>query len=456
MGTPTSKSDDLRRGLPSVNRLLSAEAVQVLLPLYGRVAVRVQAQSLIARWRRVLGDPSRSGATHPPTEEDLLNELHEILKLSPGEGQKRIINATGIFLHTNLGRAPLPPEVIQSLGPVLDASCDLEYDLLRGRRSDRNRRVRFWLRILTGAENAGVVNNGAAALVLALATLARGREVVVSRGELVEIGGSFRIPDILEAAGSRLVEVGSTNRTRLADYANAIGENTALLLKIHPSNFRIRGFVEEVPAADLARLGRERSLPVMIDEGAGLLTPSQAAPLRDHSSLQELVAAKVPLISASGDKLLGGPQAGLLLGDQDLVDQCLHHPLYRAFRPDRVAFHCLEKVLALHASGRDLPLHRMWPDSKEHRKRLEAMVHALGGEIIPSAAYLGGGAAPDQALDGEALALEGDDAHAKALRQGNPAVVGRVNEGRLVLDLRTVAPEDDALVVKAVLRARVF
>lgn len=392
---------------------------------------------------------------HPPTEENLLKELESTLNVTPGEGQKRIINATGIFLHTNLGRAPLPTEVIESLGTVLDASCDLEYDLRRGRRSDRNRRVRFWLRILTGAENAGVVNNGAAALVLALATLARDREVVVSRGELVEIGGSFRIPDILEAAGCRLVEVGSTNRTRLADYATAIGEDTALLLKIHPSNFRIRGFVEEVPAAELARLGREQALPVMVDEGAGLLAPSPEAPLRDHCSLQELVAAKVPLISASGDKLLGGPQAGLLLGDQDLVERCLRHPLYRAFRPDRVAFHCLERVLARHATGSDMPLHRMWPDPKEHRKRLETMARDLGGEIIPAAAYLGGGAAPDQALDGEALAIEGNDDLAKALRQGNPAVVGRVNEGRFVLDLRTVAPEDDVSVVEAVRRARV-
>ena len=450
MVTPNSKDTDLRRYLPSVNRLLCAEAIQVLLPLYGRDAVRVQAQSLLSTWRRRLAQQSIGNAVQPPTEEDLLGELQDILKHTLGEGQRRIINATGIFLHTNLGRAPLPPEVIHSLRPVLDASCDLEYDLLRGKRSDRNRRVRLWLRILTGAENAGVVNNGAAALVLALATLARGREVVVSRGELVEIGGSFRIPDILEAAGTRLVEVGSTNRTRLTDYADAIGENTALLLKIHPSNYRIKGFVEEVSAAELARLGRERSLPVMMDEGAGLLRPSQMPSLRDHPSLQELVAAEVTLICASGDKLLGGPQAGLILGEQKLVERCLRHPLYRAFRPDRVAFHCLERVLALHATGRDLPLHRMWPDPEEHRQRLENMVNALGGKIVPAAAYLGGGAAPDQALEGEALALEGGDALAATLRQGNPALVGRVSEGRFILDLRTVAPEDDSLVIQAV------
>jgi L-seryl-tRNA(Ser) seleniumtransferase len=367
-----------------------------------------------------------------------------------------VLNATGIFLHTNLGRAPLPRSVAQALPELLTAYCDLESDLATGRRGQRNARVERLLQAATGAAAAVVVNNNAAALVLALAALAKGREVVVSRGELVEIGGSFRIPEILTAAGARLVEVGATNRTRLADYRAALGSETALLLKVFPSNFRLTGFVAAVAPEELAGLGREVGVPVLVDEGSGLLTPHPAPQLADHPSLSRLIAAGCDLACGSGDKLLGGPQAGLLVGRRDLLERCRKHPLYRALRPDRAGLATLEGVLRLHLAGAPLPLDRLWADPAEQRERLERVAAGIaeaGGirpEIVPAEAFLGGGSAPEAPIPGLALGLPGDPELLARLRLGDPPVVGYLREGRLLLDLRTVDPEDDPALVAAV------
>jgi L-seryl-tRNA(Ser) seleniumtransferase len=365
-----------------------------------------------------------------------------------GDSLTRFLNATGVLLHTNLGRAPLPRQVAASLPPLLDAYCDLELDAGTGKRGERNRRAERLLTTLTGADAALAVNNNAAALVLALAAHARGREVIVSRGELVEIGGSFRIPEILATAGARLVEVGSTNRTRLSDYEKAIGPETVLLLKVFPSNFRITGFTATVPPEDLAGLGREKKIPVLVDEGSGLLQRRPEPELAGHPSMEELIAAGCDLVCGSGDKLLGGPQAGLMVGRADLVRACRKHPLYRAFRPDRMAFAALEGVLRLHLAGTPLPLDRMWPDPAGHRARLERAASALGAEIVPADAFLGGGSAPEVPIPGEALSLPGDDALLARLRRG--AVMGYLRQGRLLLDLRTVDPEDDPALIAAV------
>jgi L-seryl-tRNA(Ser) seleniumtransferase len=303
---------------------------------------------------------------------------------------------------------------------------------------------------LTGAEGALVANNNAGALVLVLSSLARGREVVVSRGELVEIGGSFRIPDILEAAGATLVEVGTTNRTRIADYAKVIGPETALLLKVHPSNYRVSGFVESVDIPALVELGREHNLPVLMDEGSGLLRPHPAPQLVGHPSFQELLASGCDLVCGSGDKLLGGPQAGLLAGKQELVERCRRHPLYRALRPDRTVFAALESVLRMHLAGEPIPLDRMWLDPALQHDRLERVAERLGAEVVAAEAFLGGGAAPERPVQGEALALRGDSTLLERLRQGDPPVIAYVREKGLILDLRTVDPEDDELLMEAV------
>lgn len=447
----TSNVGNARRGLPPLDRLLRHPSVARLIPLYGRDPVRVQARRVVEELRgRLAADPI-------PAEEDLEAALaglperiaREIDALL-GRPLRRVINATGIFLHTNLGRAPLPESVARTLPPLLDAYCDLEIDLATGKRGERNGRVERLLTALTGAEAALVVNNNAAALVISLAALARDREVVVSRGELVEIGGSFRIPEILAAAGARLVEVGATNRTRLADYEAAVRPETALLLKVFPSNFRQTGFVASVKPAQLAELSRRTGVPVLVDEGSGLLRPHGAPQLKGHPSLAELMALGCGLACGSGDKLLGGPQAGILVGRAALIERCRRHPLYRALRPDRTVLSALEGVLRLHLAGSPLPVDRLWPAAEAHRARLEKAAAALGAEIVPAEAFLGGGSAPEVPIPGEALALPGDDALLARLRTGDPPVVGYLRQDRLHLDLRTVAPEDDGALILSV------
>ncbi|HYG63321.1 MAG TPA: L-seryl-tRNA(Sec) selenium transferase, partial [Thermoanaerobaculia bacterium] len=332
---------DARRGIPAIDRLLGDPALRALISLYGRDPVRITARRVVDGLRE------RWTAASPPENErestvaGLPGRIAAEVEAALGGPLRRVLNATGLFLHTNLGRAPLPREVAASLPPLLDAYCDLEFDLETGRRSQRLRRVERLLTALTGAEAAAVVNNNAAALVLILSTLAQGREVVVSRGELVEIGDSFRIPEIMAAAGARLAEVGATNRTRPADYRNAAGPETALLLKVFPSNFRLTGFVASVSPAELVAVGREVCVPVLVDEGSGLLRRHPAPQLAGHPSMTELVAAGCDLVCGSGDKLPGGPQAGLIVGREALVTRCRRHPLYRALRPDRLALAAL-------------------------------------------------------------------------------------------------------------------
>lgn len=444
-----SDPGDPRRRLPAVGELLERAQIQALVEVYGRERVLVQARAELARLRE---GADRAALEH--ADELLASRIREALEAAAGFPLRRTINATGVFVHTNLGRASLPHELALQLAPLLDAGCDLELDLDSGRRGDRNRRLERLLCLITGAEAAVVVNNNAAALLLAVACLARDREVVVSRGELVEIGGSFRIPDLLEAAGGRLVEVGTTNRTGIDDYARAIGPQTALLLKVQPSNYRIVGFTESVGEAALAELGRERGVPLLVDEGSGLLAPHSAPQLAAHPSHRTLVEVGCDLVCGSGDKVLGGPQAGLLLGRRALIDRCRRHPLFRALRPGRGVVATLEAVLRRHLAGAPMPLDRMWPPPHEHRARLERVAEALGGEVIEANAYLGGGAAPMDAIPGEAIAIDGDGDLLRRLRSGDPAVVGYAREGRVIVDLRTVAPEDDEALLRAVRGAR--
>jgi L-seryl-tRNA(Ser) seleniumtransferase len=443
---PSQQAADPRRRLPAVERVLASPAVQRLVELYGRSLVTVQVRAELAA--------RREAADGEAGLDELAARVGARVEAALGPPLRRVLNATGVLLHTNLGRAPLPAEVAAALPGLLDAACDLEMDLEQGRRGDRNQRADRLLRLLTGAEAALVANNNAAALVLVVAALAVGGEVVVSRGELVEIGGSFRIPDILAAAGARLVEVGTTNRTRLDDYRRAIRPETRMLLKVHPSNYRIAGFTAEVTPAELAGLARERGLPLIVDEGAGLLRPRSEPQLAQHPSMSELVAAGAHLVCGSGDKLLGGPQAGLLVGEAALVARCRRHPLYRALRPSRTTYAALDLVLRRHVAGSTLPLDGLWPDIAAHGDRVAKVAAAVGGEVVEAAAYVGGGAAPEEPIPGAVVALPGDADLLVRLRQGDPPVVGYLREGRLILDLRTVALADDATLVAAVVAAR--
>ena len=427
--------------------------------------MRVQARRLIDELRRELAAPNAVGEAAAHTEIPPPAALAERVlgALEAAEGKlrlRRVINATGIFLHTNLGRAPLPAVLVEELGAILGGYCDLEIDLESGRRRERNSRLRSLLGETVGAADAILVNNNAAALTLALFTLARGREVLVSRGELVEIGGSFRIPEILEAAGARLREVGSTNRTRLEDYERALGENSALLLKVFPSNYRIEGFTAEVSAEELAALGRKQGVPLLVDEGSGLLLPRRRPGIA-HPSLKELLELGCDLVCASGDKLLGGPQAGILAGRVDLVAACRESPLYRALRPDRYTYAGIEAILRHHRAGRELPIERLWPEAAAHQRRIAAMRERLGAGTAMVAGYIGGGCAPGEEVPALALTLPPDEALLRELRLGGadpegvlPPVVGYLREDRLVLDLRTVDPADDELLVRALARAR--
>jgi L-seryl-tRNA(Ser) seleniumtransferase len=444
-------TNDPRRSLPALDRLLADPRLASLERVYGREPLVVQARLALAEQRLALaadaraeGDGALIAALAARIAERLAAELPPPLR--------RTLNATGIFLHTNLGRAPLPRDVAAALPDLLTAACDLEIDLASGRRGDRLARIAALLERITGAPAALAVNNNAAALLLVLGALARGREVVVSRGELVEIGDSFRIPDLVAAAGATLVEVGTTNRTHAADYERALSPRTALLLKVHPSNYRVEGFVASVDTAALAEIARGAGVPLLVDEGAGLLRASRAPELAGHASFEELLAAGADLVCGSGDKLLGGPQAGLLAGKAELVERCRRHPLYRALRLGRGAAAALDALLRLHLAGRALPLDALWPDPAAHRARLERVAARLGAEIVAAEAFVGGGAAPAAPIAGEALALPGDEALARRLREGAPAVVGYLRAGRLLLDLRTVASEDDdALVATALL-----
>ncbi|MBD3235117.1 MAG: L-seryl-tRNA(Sec) selenium transferase [Candidatus Eisenbacteria bacterium] len=372
---------------------------------------------------------------------------------------RRVINGTGILIHTNLGRAPLSPSSQQAVAQVLSGYSNLEMDLASGQRASRLARVRALLQRVCGAEDALAVNNNAAAVYLVLRVLADGREVVVARGELVEIGGSFRLPDIMRASGAQLREVGTTNRTRIGDYADAIGPRTGLILKVHPSNFVIEGFTESVSLGELARLAREREVPLLEDIGSGALAQHPRAYLREEPRVQASLRAGADLVSFSGDKLLGGPQAGILLGRAALIDAVRRDPLARVLRLDKLHLAALEATLLDYLRGdgglQEIPLYRMMRRSVAE---LRGVAEGIAGElrdgldadwridIVDTRAAAGGGSLPGETLASVGLEIRhprhSPDALARRLRLGEPALVGRIERERLLLDLRSMTEED--------------
>lgn len=453
--------EGLFANLPAVDEVLRRNAVAVLVEAHGAALVTGVVREVVDRARgRIQADDPRPT---PDEIADMVNdeEIARRVKVRMQPQLGRVINATGIVLHTNLGRAPLAPAVVEAMASAAGYTA-LEFDLDTGRRGARAPEVERLLRELLGCEDAMVVNNCAAAVLLALKALADGREVVVSRGEEVEIGGGFRVPDIIAASGCRLVEVGTTNRTRVDDYRRAATEHTAALLKVHRSNFAIVGFTQEASVEELRDLGEQLGVPLVYDLGSGLLLESLATgALSAEVSVEKAIRAGVDLVTFSGDKLLGGPQAGILVGRRTVLDPIRAHPMARALRCDKVTLAGLEATLKLYRDGRSdevVVLHRIGrsvPDltalAEELRRRL-----ADGGveaRVEPVEDPVGGGSAPTARLPGVAVRIDGPDPEglARALRAGDPPVVVVVREGALWAHLRSVGPDDLEALAGAVL-----
>jgi len=386
---------------------------------------------------------------------DLAARLRDELGDARRPRLRGVLNATGVVVHTNLGRAPLAEEALARVVEAGRGYSNLEYDLAAGERGSRQDHCAEIFRRLTGAEAALVVNNNAGAVLLALAALAEGREVVVSRGELIEIGDGFRIPDVLARSGARLVEVGTTNRTRAADYEKAIGPDTAVLLRVHQSNFRVVGFEERPRLADVAEVARKHGLPLVDDLGSGHVFPSNSLLLSQREpTVREALEGGADLVCFSGDKLLGGPQAGIVLGRAELVEKLRRHPLQRALRIDKLSLAALEGTLLLHleAPERIPVLRTLAQDAATVRARAERLAAATGGEVEETVGRVGGGALPLAEIPSFACALE--ESLAEPLRAGEPPVVGVVRDGRLLLDCLTLTDEEAGQAAAAVAAVR--
>jgi L-seryl-tRNA(Ser) seleniumtransferase len=449
MTTPNRES---LRLLPAVERVLNRSEVEALATKHGRAAV--------ADWvRHVLAEIRSGGASDMPAdaaavEALVVGRVVEVARAASAHRLRRVINGTGIVIHTNLGRAPLAKAAVAAIAEA--AACtNVEVDLTTGERGRRGVAVEDLCRDVTGAEAALVVNNCAAATMLTLHTLAAGRRVVISRGQLIEIGGSFRLPDVFRQADVELSEVGTTNRTRLSDYADAITPQTVALLRVHPSNYRIAGFTESVPIGELAGLAKQRGLPVVDDVGSGCLYDLTHYGLPEEPIVQNSVRAGADLVLFSGDKLLGGPQCGVIVGRRELVERLRKNPFARALRVDKLTLAALGATLEIHRAGRafdEIPVLRLISLSAEtiraRGEQLLARLQAASPGVFtlePVASAPGGGTLPEQTVPSWAIAVSGPSADeiARRLRIGTPAVCGRIEGGRMLVDLRTVLPEDE-------------
>ncbi len=450
---------DARRALPSVDRLLRLPAVAALSAANGRDVVANAVRTSIAHARR---------NSHRPTDDATwLAMISEHLAAAAAPTLRRVVNATGVVVHTNLGRSPLARAAIDAVTEAAASYGTLEYDAESGRRGSRHVHCAALLAELTGAEDAMVVNNAASALLLALAVAGGGGSTIVSRGELVEIGGGFRVPEIMEQSGTTLVEVGTTNRTRLADYERALlrvraSARPRVLLKVHRSNFRLQGFTAEASLAELVSSGRKRRLAVLYDLGGGLMRELDVPGLEGEPTLPGSVKTGATAVIASGDKLLGGPQAGLIVGKAKFISACRAHPLARAARADKLTLAALSATLRLHRdpvlATREIPILRMLTaplaELQRHAETLAAaMPPALHAVVVPTHAAVGGGAFPGVEIESRGIALEpgriGAQELAARLRRRAEPVASQVHKGRVVLDVRTLIDGDDARIAAA-------
>jgi len=438
---------DPRRKLPAVDALLEGPGLAPLLAAHPR--------ELVVRAVRETVDAARAnGGTPPPEGWDSAIGAAVARRAAPS--LTPVINATGVVLHTNLGRAPLAAPAIAALSSIASGYSALEYDLGRGARGSRHAHCRDLLVELTGAPDALVVNNAAGAVLLALSALARGGAAIVSRGELVEIGGAFRIPDIMARSGAQLVEVGTTNRTNRKDYENALTAESRLLLKVHRSNFQITGFTEEVGAAQLAALAHARKIPFLYDVGSGLLLDLAPWGLTGEPTVADAVASSADLITFSGDKLLGGPQAGILLGSETAIAACRTDPIARTVRADKLTLAALEATLALYrdpeVARREIPVLRMLTEDLENlKRRAEALKDGVkNAAVIEGESEVGGGSFPGAKLKTWLVSLP-DERLATRLRANDPPIIARVADGRTLLDPRTILPHQTEAVRTALM-----
>ena len=444
----STRNENLRQ-VPSVDQLLRTDAARELRDRVGARRATNIARSVIAEIRASVRDGSAEPASNGLLAE-AIRRMQATAQRESQAGLKAVINATGVLLHTNLGRAPLS----QGARTAIDEAaryCSLEYDLESGARGGRGARVESLLTDLTGAEDALVVNNCAAAALLILKVLASDGETIVSRGELVEIGGDFRVPDVMASSGTRMVEVGTTNRTHLQDYQRAINANTRLIMRVHPSNYRIVGFASSPERAELAALAREAGLPLYEDAGSGQLADLRKYGVIDEPVVRDIIESGVDVVSFSGDKLLGSVQAGLIVGRRDIISRLRKHPLYRALRSDKIRLAALEATLVSHqrdAAEAEVPAIRMLSlTAEEIEQRARNLVDGLDAspltiELIPGESALGGGAGPTSTFPTTLIAITHPERSAQEieqqLRTSTPPIISRISEGKVLLDLRTV------------------
>ncbi len=430
------------RDLPAVNSLLEESAIHLLIEVYGREAVLTEVRNVLQATRSHL----QNGNSNPFSIESLIEHISQMLADSFQLSLQPVINATGVILHTNLGRAPLSEAALQAVQQVAGSYSNLEFDLETGARGKRQQHIEDLVTEVIGAEAAMVVNNNAAGVMLALSALANGKEAIISRGQLVEIGGGFRMPDVMLQSGVKLVEVGTTNRTRLTDYARAITSETAILMQIHPSNFRIIGFTENAPLPELAALAHQHNLLCIDDLGSGALLDTAAYGLEHEPTVQESLAAGADVVLFSGDKLLGGPQAGILVGKKAILDRLKKHPLARALRVDKMTIAALAATLNHYRCGNATTQIPIWsmiamPLQQIHQIA-EQWTALLGGFIINGESVVGGGSLPGYTLPTTLYVVPVSSVAQGqvALREGTIPIIARVTEDQLVLDPRTILP----------------
>ncbi len=452
--------------IPAVSRLLDDPALADAIARWGRPLVTDLLREELDRLRLRLQSGKNVGPVADAASFARSVAVNAEALLSPSP--RVVINGTGVVAHTNLGRSLLSPAAACRVAEAAESYVDLEYDLAKGARGDRLSHLDGLLRRLFPGRSAVAVNNNAGAIFLALRALAKGREVVISRGELVEIGGAFRVPEILAASGAKMREVGTTNRTRAADYAEAIGPKTALILKVHTSNFKIVGYTEEASIADLAAIAREKTLPLVVDWGSGDVIDLAALGVRDEIPVGAILEQGADVVTFSGDKLLGGPQAGLAVGRDDLIKRMRRDPMARVLRIDRLQIAALRETIASYVTGRaaiEVPTIRMLSLTSEEVGRRARAVAAQAARAAPALSWTlepgisrpGGGSSPAGEIATTLLAIEdpsGDAGRLDArLRRGDPPVIGRVSEGKLLLDLRTVLPEQDETLARCLAAA---
>lgn len=453
---------ELLRQLPSVDEILLQEEIQELVISSQRTLVVESIRQAIGELREAILEKRIVGGD---LTEQAVKRTLEITAAKEKFNFRPVINGTGIVLHTNLGRAVLSEKAREAVQKIAGSYNNLEFDLERGQRGSRYSHVVSLLQKLTGCEDAMVVNNNAAAVLLVLDTLARDKEVIVSRGQLVEIGGSFRVPEVMEASGAKLVEVGTTNKTYVGDYAKAINENTGALLKVHTSNYRIVGFTHDATTAELVELGREKQIPVVEDLGSGLLVDLRCFGITDEPTVQQLLEEGVDIITFSGDKLLGGPQGGIIVGKKEYIDRMKRNPLTRALRVDKLTLAALEATLRDYLDPKQVllsnPTLRMLITPAEHLyKGAEKLKTALN-EVLPKAtinveqdySQAGGGSLPLTNIPTYVVTIDlgsiSEELFAAKLRKGDPAVLVRVSQGKIIIDLRTLLPGEINQLVKA-------